>query len=108
MSRNDVKQLCEPAFGISIATGTIQKIIDTDRGSMALVPVYGHIGEIARSHWCNYIDETSWFMEHDLNGLNAFLTLKETCRLRSKRTYPILVNCIKSYFLNTMPDISWI
>jgi transposase len=67
MSRNDVKQLCESAFGISIATGTIQKIID--RASTALSPVYDHIGEIARDHWCNYIDETSWFMQHDLHWL---------------------------------------
>lgn len=71
MSRNDVKQLCESAFGISIATGTIQKIID--RASMSLRPAYDHIGEIARSHWCNYIDETSWFTEHDLQWLWAMV-----------------------------------
>jgi transposase len=71
MSRNDVKQLCESAFGISIATGTIQKIID--RASMSLYPVYDHIGEIARSHWCNYIDETSWFTEHNLQWLWAMV-----------------------------------
>jgi transposase len=71
MSRNDVKQLCESAFGISIATGTIQKIID--RTSMALCQVYDHIGEIARSHWCNYIDETSWFKENDLHWLWAMV-----------------------------------
>ncbi len=71
MSRNDVKQLCESAFGISIATGTIQKIID--RASMAICPVYDYIGEIARSHWCNYIDETSWFTEHDLHWLWAMV-----------------------------------
>jgi transposase len=71
MSRNDVKQLCESAFGISIATGTIQKIID--RASMALCPVYDYIGEIARSHWCNYIDETSWFKKHNLHWLWAMV-----------------------------------
>lgn len=71
MSRNDVKQLCGSAFGISIATGTIQKIID--RASMSLCPAYDHIGEIARSHWCNYIDETSWFTEHDLQWLWAMV-----------------------------------
>ena len=37
MSRNDVKQLCESAFGISIATGTIQKIVDRASGALRTV-----------------------------------------------------------------------
>jgi transposase len=71
MSRNDVKQLCESVLGVSIATGTIQKIID--RNSEALLPVYARIGRIARNFWCNYIDETSWFKEHDLHWLWAMV-----------------------------------
>lgn len=71
MSRNDVKQLCESVLGVSIATGTIQKIID--RNSEALLPVYAQIGRIARTFWCNYIDETSWFKEHDLHWLWAMV-----------------------------------
>ncbi len=47
MSRNDVKQLCESVLDVSIATGTIQKIID--RTSEAICPVYSHIGRVARS-----------------------------------------------------------
>jgi transposase len=71
MSRNDVKQLCASVLGVSIATGTIQKIID--RTSEALCPVYAHIGRIARGFWCNYIDETSWFKENDLHWLWAMV-----------------------------------
>ena len=71
MSRNDVKQLCVSVLGIPIATGTIQKLVD--RNSEALLPVYDHIGQIARRWWCNYIDETSWFKEHDLHWLWAMV-----------------------------------
>jgi transposase len=71
MSRNDVKQLCSSVLGVPIATGTIQKLID--RASTALFPVYAHIGRIARSFWCNYIDETSWFRENDLQWLWAMV-----------------------------------
>jgi transposase len=71
MSRNDVKQLCESVLGIPIATGTIQKLVD--RTSNALLPVYEHIGRIARRFWCNYIDETSWFKENDLHWLWAMV-----------------------------------
>lgn len=71
MSRNDVKQLCESVLQIPIATGTIQKIID--RNSEALLPVYDTIGQIARGSWCNYIDETSWFKENNLQWLWAMV-----------------------------------
>ena len=71
MSRNDVKQLCKSVLGVSIATGTIQKMVD--RNSQALAPVYDRIGQIARGSWCNYIDETSWFKEHDLHWLWAMV-----------------------------------
>jgi len=71
MSRNDVKQLCESVLDISIATGTIQKIID--RTSQALCPVYEKISRVARSSWCNYIDETSWFTQNDLHWLWAMV-----------------------------------
>jgi len=71
MSRSDVQQLCRSVLGIPIAVGTIQKLVD--RTSMALLPVYEHIGGIARQHWCNYIDETSWFKGHDLHWLWAMV-----------------------------------
>ena len=71
MSRNDVKQLCESVLGIPIATGTVQKIID--RASEAIAPAYEHIGSIARGSECNYIDETSWFMNNVLQWLWAMV-----------------------------------
>jgi len=71
MSRNDVKQLCESVLGVSIATGTIQKMVD--RTSEALFPIYMRICQVARSFWCNYIDETSWFKENDLHWLWAMV-----------------------------------
>jgi len=74
MSRNDVKQLCESVLGIPIATGTIQKIID--RVSAAIAPAYDQIGQAARSSHCNYIDETSWFNENDLQWLWAMVNEK--------------------------------
>ena len=72
MSRNDVKQLCGSVLGVSVATGTIQKIID--RTSEAIYPGYAHIGRIARRFWSNYIDETSWFKENELHWLWAMVS----------------------------------
>ena len=71
MSRNDVQQLCQSVLGVGISTGTIQKIVD--RTGQALAPVYARIGQIARSSWCNYIDETSWFKQHHLHWLWAMV-----------------------------------
>ena len=56
---------------IPISTGTIQNIID--RNAEALLPVYDRIGRIARSFWCNYVDETSWFKENGLQWLWAMV-----------------------------------
>ncbi len=93
MSRNDVKQLCESVLGIPIATGTIQKIVD--RTSNALLPVYEHIGRIARRFWCNYIDETSWFKQNDLHWLwamvNERVALYRIDPHRSKQAFDKLV-----------------
>jgi transposase len=71
MSRGDVQDLCQSVFDIPIATGTIQNIID--RSSEAIVPAYLRIGEMARNAWCNYIDETSWFNESQLQWLWAMV-----------------------------------
>jgi len=40
--------------------------------------------------------------------VERILSLKETCRLKAKSTFMVLVNCLQSYFNNTMPDLSWI
>ncbi len=71
MSRCDVKQFCESVLNIPISTGTVQKIID--RVSDAVLPAYDKIGEVARNSYCNYIDETSWFNENDLQWLWAMV-----------------------------------
>jgi transposase len=36
------------------------------------------------------------------------LSLRQTCRLRSKRTFPVLVDAIESYFKDQKPDLAWI
>ncbi len=36
------------------------------------------------------------------------LSLRQTCRLRSKRTFPVLVHAIDNHFKGTSPDLSWI
>lgn len=40
--------------------------------------------------------------------VERILSFKETCRLKGKATFPILVDCINSYFRNSTPDLSWI
>ena len=44
---------------------------------------------------------------HKIDRLRI-LSLKETCRLQAKAIFPVLVDCVKSYFNNTLPDLSWI
>lgn len=36
------------------------------------------------------------------------LSLRQTCRLRAKRTFPVLVEAIDSYFKEQKPDLAWI
>jgi transposase len=36
------------------------------------------------------------------------LSLRQTCRLQGKRTYPVLVNAVASYFAGKHPDLAWI
>lgn len=36
------------------------------------------------------------------------LSLRQTCRLRTKRTFPVLVEAIDSYFKEQKPDLEWI
>ncbi len=36
------------------------------------------------------------------------LSLRQTCRLRSKRTFPILVEAIDCYFKEQKPNLTWI
>jgi transposase len=36
------------------------------------------------------------------------LSLRQTCRLRAKATFPVLVDAVNSYFHDTTPDLAWI
>jgi transposase len=41
-------------------------------------------------------------------SVERILSLKETCRLKSNATFPVLVDCIKAYFNKTTPNLAWI
>ena len=93
MSRNDVKNLCQSVLGLPISTGAIQKVID--RSSTAIEPVYQRIGQAARSAECNYIDETSWFTDNDLQWLwamvNERVAFYRVDPNRSKKAFEALI-----------------
>ena len=40
--------------------------------------------------------------------VERMLTLRQTCRLQSRRTYPLLVEALDCYFKGTKPDLAWI
>jgi len=40
--------------------------------------------------------------------VERILTLRQTCRLRSLKTYPILVDAVRCYFKKQEPDLSWV
>jgi transposase len=40
--------------------------------------------------------------------VERILSFKETCRLKAKATFPVLVECVTSYFHKSQPDLSWI
>ena len=40
--------------------------------------------------------------------VERILSLRETCRLKAKSTFPVLVDCIKAYFQKSIPDLAWI
>ena len=40
--------------------------------------------------------------------VERILTIRQTCRLRSLKTYPILVDAIQRYFKGQEPDLSWV
>jgi transposase len=95
MSRQEVKKLCESVLGISIATGTIQKIID--RASESILPAYEKIGQMARRSQCNYVDETSWFMNNVMAWLWAMVN-------DSVAFYRIVPNRSKQAFFRLIED----
>jgi len=40
--------------------------------------------------------------------VERILSLRQTCRLRSKKTYPVLVDALRAYFKEQSPDLAWI
>ena len=40
--------------------------------------------------------------------VERILSLRQTCRLRNKRTYPVLVDAMGAYFKEQSPDLAWI
>lgn len=93
MSRKDVQDLCSSVLGVSIARGTIQKLVD--RTSRAISVVYDHIGRVARQYRCNYVDETSWFKNHNLHWLwtmaNDRVAFYRIDNRRSKEAFNTLI-----------------
>lgn len=73
-SRQTVQSFLTSVLDMSISTGAIQNVID--RASLALMPIYEHIGKQARRCPVNYIDETSWLQSGTLNWLWAMANKK--------------------------------
>ncbi|GAB6909634.1 conserved hypothetical protein [Desulfosarcina cetonica] len=40
--------------------------------------------------------------------VERILSVKETCRLRGKATFPFLVECLECYFAGISVDVNWI
>lgn len=40
--------------------------------------------------------------------VERILTLRQTCRLQNRRTFPILVDAIDCYFKEQQPELGWI
>lgn len=40
--------------------------------------------------------------------VERILSFKETCRVKAKETFPVLVEFIRSFFLGSTPDLSWV
>ena len=40
--------------------------------------------------------------------VERMLSLRQTCRLRKMRTFPVLVEALDSHFKEQKPDVAWI
>ena len=92
-SRRLVQDFCHSVLHIPLSLGAIQKVID--RVSLAIVPHYEAIAELARNATVGYIDETSWYCHNTLQWLWTMTT--ETVSLflihanRSKEAFFALI-----------------
>ena len=46
--------------------------------------------------------------EKGCRWVERILSLKETCRLRARATFPVLVDLIQAYFQNKDPNLAWV
>jgi transposase len=111
-SRQSVQDFCQSVFGLSISTGSIQRIID--RSSQALLPIYDAIGTQARCAAVNGVDETSWFQCGKLqwlwtlvNEVVAFFMIHPN---RSKQAFEQLIEDWKGILIsdNYGVYVNWI
>ena len=40
--------------------------------------------------------------------VERILSVRQTCRIRSKRTFPVLVDAMNAFFKEQTPDLAWI
>ena len=40
--------------------------------------------------------------------VERILSLRQTCRLSGRKTYPVLIDALNSYFKEQLPDLTWI
>jgi transposase len=95
--RRMVQTLCASVLQIPLSLGAIQKVLD--RVAQAIEPHYLAIATQARHAPVNY-KGNRW--------VERILSLKETCRLRARSTYTVLVEAVTSFFQGHQPDLSWI
>jgi transposase len=46
--------------------------------------------------------------EKGCRWVERILTLRQTCRLQSRKLFPVLVDAVGSYFKDQSPDLAWI
>jgi len=88
-SRRLIQNFCHSVLHIPISLGAIQKVIE--RVSLAILPHYQTIADLARRATVGYIDETPWFYQHTLQWLWTMTTDKVSLFLihanRSKEAF---------------------
>jgi len=71
-------------------------------------PTNNHAERILRFAVCWRKRSLSTASEKGNRWVERILSLRQTCRLQGKRTFPILVAAIDSFFTERQPDLKWI
>lgn len=74
-TRRALVEVLGSVFDVPIKLGTSQKLVD--RCSNAIEPHHGAIAQLVRSAAVNYIDETSYYLCHDLQWLWGMVNPRE-------------------------------